>query len=406
MAMATDNLSPPPAPSRVYYSLGRMLGAEDFQADQDYHRSSLARALLQLCGTGTVAGLNVSVPQAWQANTYYPASAFVYDASQNVQVNTGTAGVSGAGPMTFATAASATATDANGIVWTNEGQIKVSGWLPGTTFTPPTAITDSNGNVQILTIGPSFTTAANPPAWNTAVGGVTQDGPTLQSAWTCVGAAELEIMVTPGLAIDRVGRLIEVPQTVCIFLQPWMTSQTVSDLDSALHSGNILVDVFATFVPCTQGVTPSFATQDDYDATDAFSANRLLDSFSMQLVLRTDQNPLLPQDPWLATGAVPSSVTTAVASALKQNILFANSGAAAAKPFSAGGVTPAEYPPNFDASSVFLARISIPAKAPTIAGQPPAYQLNQLAINNLSRLFLYPTSLLARTMGLSSGSSS
>ena len=28
-----DHLSPPPAPSRVYYSLGRMLGVEDFQAE-------------------------------------------------------------------------------------------------------------------------------------------------------------------------------------------------------------------------------------------------------------------------------------------------------------------------------------------------------------------------------------
>jgi hypothetical protein len=235
---------------------------------------------------------------------------------------------------------------------------------------------------------------------------VTLDGSTLQGAWTCVGAATLEIMVTPGLAIDRVGRLIEVPQTVCIFLQPWMTTQTVSDLTSALHSGNIVVDVFATFVPCTQGVTPSFATQDDYDATDAFSANRLLDSFSMQLVLRTDQNPLLPQDPWLATGAAPSVVTTAVAAALKQDILYANSGPSAAKPFANAGVTPAEYPPNFDASSVFLARVSIPATAAATAGQAPNYHLNQLTIDNLSRLFLYPTSLLARTLGLSSGSTS
>ena len=48
MATPTDNLKPPPAPSRVFYSLGRMLAAEDFQADQDYHRAALARALLQL----------------------------------------------------------------------------------------------------------------------------------------------------------------------------------------------------------------------------------------------------------------------------------------------------------------------------------------------------------------------
>ena len=55
----TDSLNPPPAPKRVYYSTGRMLGVEDFQADQDYHRGRLARVLSQLYGTGTVSGLLV-----------------------------------------------------------------------------------------------------------------------------------------------------------------------------------------------------------------------------------------------------------------------------------------------------------------------------------------------------------
>ena len=99
--------------------------------------------------------------------------------------------------------------------------------------------------------------------------------------------------------------MIEAPVTVCIRIQPWLGNQTVSDLNSALAAGkgnSILVDVFATFAACTQGVTPCFASQDDYDATDAFSANRLLDSFAMQLVLRIDANPQLPRDDisWLA----------------------------------------------------------------------------------------------------------
>ncbi len=404
--MTTDNLSPPPSPSRVYYSLGRMLGAEDFQADQDYHRSSLARALLQLCGTGTVAGLNVSVPQLWAPATAYAKSAFVFDAAKNVQFNTGTAGVSGTAPVTFGAAAGATASDANGIVWTNEGAPAASGWLANTTFAAPVCLVDSNGNVQILTLSPSFVTGPNPPVWNTLPGGVTLDGQPQTSAWVCAGPAQLEIMVTAGLAIDRVGRMIQVPQSVCIFLQPWLSTQTVSDLNSALHDGAVVVDVFATFVPCTQGVTPTFATQDDYDATDAVSANRLLDSFAMQLVLRTDANPQLPQDPWLGAGAVPACASSAVANALKQTILYANSGSAAAQPFTNIGAAPAEYPPKFDASSVFLARISIPATAPTTAGQPPAYNVNLVAIDNLSRLFLFPTSLLARTLGLNSAATS
>ncbi len=156
--------------------------------------------------------------------------------------------------------------------------------------------------------------------WNTAIGAQTADG-TVASAWICVGPSQLEVEVTPGLAIDRVGRMIEVPRTVCIRIGPWLANQTVSDLTSALAagSGNILVDVFATFIPCTRGVTPCFATQDDYDATDAFSANRLLDSFAMQLVLRTDSSPQLPKDPWLSTGLAPgAAMTTDIMKGLKQ----------------------------------------------------------------------------------------
>ena len=101
-----------------------------------------------------------------------------------------------------------------------------------------------------------------------------------------------------------------------------------------------MIDVFATFVGCTRGVTPCFATQDDYDATDAFSPNRLLDSFAMQLVLRTDASPKLPQDPWLAIGP---AATAPNLPKLQEQILEANSGPGTAAPFGSGG-TPVETP--------------------------------------------------------------
>ena len=150
VATPTDNLNPPPAPARVFYSLGRMLGVDDFQADQDYHRGCLARALLQLCGTGTVSGLNVTMPQIWQTKTAYPAWAFVYDTAQNVQVNTGAAGVSGSAAPAFATTPGGVVTDGTGIVWTNMGAINANGWRPNAPFTYPSAIMDSNSNVQVL----------------------------------------------------------------------------------------------------------------------------------------------------------------------------------------------------------------------------------------------------------------
>lgn len=286
----SDALNPPQPPTRVNYATGRMLGVEDFQSEQDYHRGRLARTLLQLYGTGTVSGLLVQ--------------------------------------------------------------------------------TDGNTDVT-----------------------------------------KLEIQVTPGIAIDRVGRIIEVPRTVCIVLQNWLKqyvtawqsqqsgnspgTPSIADPNTAIHDGkNLTVDVFSTFVPCTRGVTPCFASQDDYDATDAFSPNRLLDSFAMQLVLRTDATPKTPLDPWAGLG--PQQPTPA---ALRLSMLQGSLGPSG---------TPAEYPPNFDQTAVFLARILVPATAGS-AGQPPVWNLAGLGIANIdntSRLFLIPVSVLSRWNGLGSGTES
>ncbi|HXW25891.1 MAG TPA: hypothetical protein VEK73_14195 [Xanthobacteraceae bacterium] len=289
-----DTLNPPPSPTRVAYATGRMLGVEDFQAEQDYHRGRLARTLLQLYGTGTVTGLLVQ----------------------------------------------------------------------------------TDGNTD---------------------------------------ATKLEIQVTPGMAIDRVGRVIEVPRMVCIVLNDWLTQYVqawqsqqrgnapgtplVQDPNQAIHDGqNLTVDVFATFVPCTRGLTPCFAAQDDYDATDAFAPNRLLDSFAMQLVLRTDAAPKTPLDPWAGLGAQQPALA-----ALRQSLL--------AGPLGPSG-TPTEYPPNFDQTAVFLARILVPATAGT-TGNPPTWNLIGLAANkgsanidNLSRLFVIPASVVSRWNGLGSGTES
>ena len=48
-------------PLRVSYATGRMLGVEDFQAEQTYHRGRLARVLGAALGTGTLSGLKVTL---------------------------------------------------------------------------------------------------------------------------------------------------------------------------------------------------------------------------------------------------------------------------------------------------------------------------------------------------------
>jgi len=387
----TDALSSPLAPNRVFYSLGRLLAAEDFQADQDYHRGRLARALLQLFGTGTISGLNVTIPQHWSAGAPYVVSAFVFDASQNVQVNTGRPGVTGPTPPAFANTPGGTVADGD-ITWKNNGPLDADGWIPNTTFSFPTAIMDSNRNVQVLTGPGSLTTGTSAPDWSTGLGMTTADGGN-PTAWTCCGPADLEIRVTPGLAIDRAGRMIEVSRNVCIRIEQWIATQSATDLAGALLAGNgkILLDVFATFMPCTRGVTPCFATQDDYDATDAFSPNRLLDSFAMQVVLRPETNPPTPVDPWESFGSVPAAGTAPDVTAIQQAILAGT----------IGGAPGVEYPSGFDQTAVFLARVTIPATPADGSDEPPKYDFAQAAIDNLARLFIYPPSLVAREIGLS-----
>jgi hypothetical protein len=273
---STDTISPSQPALRVFYSTGRMLGVEDFQAEQDYHRGRLAKALLALHGTGTVLGLDVVIV----------------------------------------------------------------------------------GNADL---------------------------------------SQLEIQVTPGIAIDRYGRILDVPVTVCIRPQAWLTQQADSDLILAFKQNSFLmVDVFVAFAACTRGKTPSFASQDDYDATDAFTANRLLDSFTMQLVLRTDATPKLPLDPWLSSGAVPpagTALTTTQISELKQDLLNGNPAPTA---------IPQEYPPLADTTSVFLARLQIAASQVSADARPVA-DLTSIAVDKMSRLFVLPTTLLARYVGLAPG---
>src|SRR3954464_7895234 len=61
MATQTDPILASKTADRVFYAEGVMLSADDFMAEQTYHRGRLARSLLNLCGFGTVAGLNVSI---------------------------------------------------------------------------------------------------------------------------------------------------------------------------------------------------------------------------------------------------------------------------------------------------------------------------------------------------------
>lgn len=280
MTQEADSLPLQDGPDRVHYATGVLLGAEDFQAEQDYHRSRLARALAYAMGHGTLAGLEV-----------------VHEPEQPAE---------GSGP-----------------------------------------------------------------------------------------ARSERLLVEPGLAIDRLGRLIEVVTPRCLELGAWYLAQSPQVLRQAWHdAGNlwtgspsgVAADLFARFVVCERGKTPAFASS-AFDSFDSLTAARLRDSTEMGLILRQESAPPLPQPQWPDFGGDPVSLRKAIFEAWREGTAYS----------SAKGLDPLpEHVPGQDASSLFLARILIPAdQAP--AGQRPVRRPSEdVAVRNELRPFVVTASALAR----------
>jgi hypothetical protein len=310
MSTTKDPLADQPAPDRVFYATGVMLDAQDFLAEQNYHRGRLARALAALNGYGTAAGLEVS----------YSLKA---------------------------------------------GQ-------PGS------------------------------------------------------GEAQVELInVNPGVAIDRLGRLIEVPRAACIRLNRWFDGFAMStdtqvagqlikafrkgplpiqgleidtlDVAGEAHPGDtfngvVVADVFLHFQSCERGKTPAFASG-PFDALDAVQPSRVRDAYHLSLVLRSegDLAVIRPVDPWSAL-CDPNLNTAEV---LRK--LYANARAAILDSWPVGpdpAPTPPEYPADMDdTSGVLLARVAIKARQAGDGAVPqrPALLPDQVAsacIDNYLRPFL------------------
>src|SRR5438309_11616785 len=121
-----------------------------------------------------------------------------------------------------------------------------------------------------------------------------------------VGPGE-EIEVTAGMAVDHCGRIIEVPRQACIHLDRWFKAQQPGDLVQGFHvaAGGVIADVFIRFVPCERGNTPAFASG-PFDATDATSPSRIRDGYQLDLVIRKEGTPGLPQNPWPDLASIPA----------------------------------------------------------------------------------------------------
>jgi hypothetical protein len=232
---------------------------------------------------------------------------------------------------------------------------------------------------------------------------------------------EEEIRVEPGIAIDRIGRLIELPRPACLRLQRWWDGWISSDADTIrqasyteispllsrraraeagtddrapLPDRALIADVYLRFIACPRGFTPAFASG-PYDALNAVATARLRDAYELLLLPRPGLDaatPGLPSGP----PSPPPDADPATRSALLQDAVLANwpvrgrAGAPEAlEPLS-------EHADGVDPTAHFLARLALPVTG----DNPPARAGGGVLVDNGARRFAASTQLLQRLIGL------
>ena len=262
-------------PDRVYYETGVLLNAEDFRAEQDYHRARLARALAFVVGSGTVAGLKTA----------------------------------------------------------HEPRVEPAG-------------DDPQGVVQ-----------------------------------------EEQLKVAPGLAIDPLGRMIEVPRHVCIRIDRWYRAQNSQDLRQGWNGpdvawtgaiAGVAVDLRLEFVPCERGKTPSFA-KGPFDSLDAVAPSRIRDGYECRLLINKEKPPKPPPNPWPDFSAEPDAAQKIK---LYRNAIFQaweNAGKSST-------------------NTVFISRIVISATEAAGDQRPQRTADNKVDVNNRMRPFVITTNAMARLL--------
>ncbi|MBV9931289.1 MAG: hypothetical protein JO013_10130 [Alphaproteobacteria bacterium] len=204
--------------------------------------------------------------------------------------------------------------------------------------------------------------------------------------------AQLEIHVDPGLALDRLGRLIQIDEPYCLRLARWFAAQDTALLRSAIQRKPrtpldvaVVADVFLSAADCGRGKTPSFASG-PFDALDALVPARLAEQPQLTLVPRAEGGPgdiPSPANFWPAPNAKAEDKLAAVLGAFDTGV--------------AGGANDGPQPlqehvEGNDLSAVLLARVAIPvtlaADAPT--GTRPVLDLTKRTrVDNGLRPFIY-----------------
>lgn len=210
---------------------------------------------------------------------------------------------------------------------------------------------------------------------------------------------EERLLVEPGVAVDRLGRLVEVPHTACLRVGRWFEANA-ADLpvlaadtapDGSSRPARVVVDLFLRYVACERGKTPAMAAG-PYDALNAVQPSRLRDYYDIDLIVRDRADAPLPYNHW--TDALDGVAPADRPAALREAIYTVWEMATKDWDQDDPDRLP-EYVFGQDASSVFLARVTIPANP----GPPAARAAGDVVVSDEGRLFVYTTSALVAWLG-------
>ncbi|MEM6898246.1 MAG: hypothetical protein AAF583_00540 [Pseudomonadota bacterium] len=203
---------------------------------------------------------------------------------------------------------------------------------------------------------------------------------------------DLKLVIEPGVAIDRYGRLIEITEPWCIRLSKWFMAEATGNLRAAVHRKPrtsidvaVVADVFLGLADCGRGRTPSFA-EGPFDALDSLVPSRVAEQPNLELVLRAEGPPgdiPSPKNHWPGRTA---SNENKLKSVLGSYSLGLHDGIA-------GELAPLnEHVTGRDPASVLLARIAMPVKiaADAPADERPKLDLtSRVQVDNSIRPFIW-----------------
>lgn len=196
------------------------------------------------------------------------------------------------------------------------------------------------------------------------------------------GGADVEVQVAPGVAVDRRGRLIELPYKSCLSLATWLSQQNeTTDGAARIAAGlraaggglpqHLVADVYLAFHACATTPEPAFATG-NADTIDGVQPSRILDSGKLDLVVRPDGDDREPSS--LVASQVPDPATAEDVQEFKRLQAWTLT-EPETEPFrlpAGGTISEHIVAGNLqDGSEVLLARLIVPVV--TGGGEPPRF---------------------------------